>query len=211
MIRRLGRFFRQKTSTQKFQPAKPSTPLVLASLNVSTSTEQQQQTQQQRSVHTSATKKNTSQPRALDMNHFYTEFPLNRSAELRTDKSHLESLYAAPTTLLIPHANGKFLVQRKAEGPYKVSIPFMLRNPAGLGDELLAPGAIKVFLGIDSESGSAVFSAEVADSKAAWIPGEDCEWVNARSEGPMMTPKDAALIATASGLASWHAKARTGI
>lgn len=138
------------------------------------------------------------------MQHFYTDFPLNRAAELRSDKAKLSELFLSPTSILIPSHEGKFLIKKTKDAEGKpLSVPFMLRNPSTYGDEL---SSLKVFLGLDASSDAAVFTAEILNPAAPWIADSGAAWAQARSEGPMMTEKDAALMATASGLTAWHAK-----
>lgn len=151
----------------------------------------------------------------------YADYPIDRAAELRTDAKALAALFDAPQSRLLPvlaptadSAARVLVVQQQQERPLA---PAWVR-PASAVSLCLADGgglAGCMFLGLNAD-GAGVFAGRVrpdgADSvvaaAAAASSSSSPQWAAARTAGPDMSPGDAALVATAAGLASWHASAQ---
>jgi NADH pyrophosphatase NudC (nudix superfamily) len=144
---------------------------------------------------------------------FYSAYPLDRAAAARHDPEQLSRLLAHPAARLLPVSGAKALVVAPSTPP-----PSSAAAPTG-GPELslawltpasdalpsLDPEIPPLFLGLDS-AGAPHFGGQVAkpaaDALAAAVPG--ARWAVARTAGPALGPGDAALVATACGLAQWH-------
>lgn len=140
---------------------------------------------------------------SFPMNHFYADFPLDKAAQVRADDSQVQVLFESAEAVLMPSTGGKFLA-RRVEGSSELGL---LRDPSTLRG-LLPPGNARVFMGLEAASGRPLFAVEVSGVPTeGWVP-DGYTWVAARAEGPMMEAGEAALMATAAGLLSWHSRTR---
>jgi NADH pyrophosphatase NudC (nudix superfamily) len=147
---------------------------------------------------------------------YYSNYPLHRAAEARTDEARLAAWFNAAHARATPIAGGKVLLRSCDSSPDSISsssgdtslAPVWVSPAAELGGALAAAGESgepPLFLGLD-DAGVPHFvvqvSQAVADGVAAAHGGQ---WRSARTAGPDMAREDAAVMAVASGLAAWNA------
>jgi NAD+ diphosphatase len=71
------------------------------------------------------------------------------------------------------------------------------------------PTVDPLFLGCHPETDTPHFAIQVTPGAETLLAAEDgCTWLPARTAGPSLSPQDAALMAVASGLATWNLSAQ---
>jgi NAD+ diphosphatase len=161
----------------------------------------------------------------------YADYPIDRASELRTDAKALAALFEAPQSRLLPvlapsadSAARVLVVAASTATPAPTRLAPAWVRPASASAPCLADGggfAGCVFLGLDSD-GAGVFAGRVRPDAADGVVAAAAaaaeggngggasqpQWMAARTAGPDMSAGDAALVATAAGVASWHAAAQ---
>lgn len=148
---------------------------------------------------------------------FYSDYPLDRAAEARSDAAQLSAWLASPSARATPVCGSRVLVQRAAaassnsnsDGGSSASCAPVWLPPSSpqLQRDAAHAAVPPIFLGLGRDTAQAphfavaVQQGAAADALAAATGGS---WVSARNAGPDMAPGDAALVAVASGLAAWN-------
>ncbi|KAF5828599.1 hypothetical protein DUNSADRAFT_17335 [Dunaliella salina] len=143
---------------------------------------------------------------------FFCHYPLDRKTEWRRDKAKLSQLLADSSTCLLPLFGDKVLVHRKS--PDSQLLPYIVKPGAEVATKHAATPHVHIFLGLDAV-GAAYFGCVIKDPQqlleelsASNTEGTTLEWMSGRMAGQELQQEDAALLATASGLAQWHSKER---
>lgn len=160
---------------------------------------------------------------------YYSNYPLDRAAELRKDESQVTTWFNASNARVTP-VNGSRILVTKLEGPSTSTAdnnssmskdgshwysggsngndpssssrgsghthlqPVWVSPAADLG-VALNPDVPPLFLGLDPQTGSPYFAAQIAASAAEGCASScAASWVIARTAGPDMTRTDAALM-----------------
>jgi NAD+ diphosphatase len=117
---------------------------------------------------------------------------LDRAADRRRDEEWLDKAWAAPDTQVALVAGDKLLVTAD-------------RTALGLVLPSEAPDGIRVFLGIDRESGA----GQTADGRAVFavLTGTepDESYAGLREMGAVLNDREAGIAVNVIGLANWHA------
>ena len=117
---------------------------------------------------------------------------LDRAADRRRDEEWLDKAWAAPDTQVALVAGDKLLVTADRAG-------LQLVPPSE------APDGIRVFLGIDRESGA----GQTADGRAVFAvlsgPEADESYAGLREMGAVLSDREAGIAVNVIGLSNWHA------
>jgi NADH pyrophosphatase NudC (nudix superfamily) len=162
----------------------------------------------------------------------YADYPIDRASDLRSSSSDLSALFASPQSRLLPvlapTADGAARVlvveQQPATTAAAPLAPAWVKPASAVANALADGGGLAgcIFLGLDAD-GAGVFAGRVRPDAAGAVQQQQQQqqqqqaagnpssssssWVAARTAGPDMTAGDAALVATAAGIASWHSAA----
>jgi NAD+ diphosphatase len=116
---------------------------------------------------------------------------LDRAADRRRDLDWLEKAWAAPDTQVAAVAGDKLQVTAE-------------RTALNLVHPSEAPDGVRVFLGIDRESGA----GQTADGRAVFavlVPGDaDESYAGLREIGAVLNDREAGLAVNVIGLSNWH-------
>lgn len=135
---------------------------------------------------------------------YYSNYPLNRAAERRTDEAQLSQWFNAPNTRVTPVLGPKVLLLPNSTSSTPAKFHPVWVSPAADLGAALNPSVPPLFLGLDP-SGAAHFAVQVSKEAAEQLAAShEASWVSARVAGPDLTRQDAALMAVASGLAQWN-------
>ena len=135
----------------------------------------------------------------------YAGCQLDRAAKLREDDDWVSAAFVSDAALAVLIHNDQNLVTGLAEGE---QIPRAAMVPLALVREQLPPnGATWAFLGLDGET--PVFTVELS-SEAVALPDVQSagEFVDLRRVGALVSPNEAALLAYARAIVSWHRRHR---
>jgi len=117
---------------------------------------------------------------------------LDRAADRRRDEEWLDKAWAAPDTQVALVAGDKLLVTAD-----RAALRFVLPSEA--------PDGIRVFLGIDRESGA----GQTADGRAVFavLAGTEADesYAGLREMGAVLSDREAGIAVNVIGLANWHA------
>ena len=117
---------------------------------------------------------------------------LDRAADRRRDEEWLDKAWAAPDTQVALVAGDKLLVSAD-----RAALRFVLPSEA--------PDGIRVFLGIDRESGA----GQTADGRAVFavLAGTEADesYAGLREMGAVLSDREAGIAVNVIGLANWHA------
>ncbi|HET6988642.1 MAG TPA: NAD(+) diphosphatase [Kribbella sp.] len=117
---------------------------------------------------------------------------LDRAADRRRDEEWLDKAWAAPDTQVALVAGDKLLVTAD-----RAALQFVLPSEA--------PDGLRVFLGIDRESGA----GQTADGRAvfAMLTGAEADesYAGLREMGAVLNDREAGIAVNVIGLANWHA------
>ncbi|WP_328518647.1 NAD(+) diphosphatase [Kribbella sp. NBC_00359] len=117
---------------------------------------------------------------------------LDRAADRRRDEEWLDKAWAAPDTQVALVAGDKLLVTSD-----RAALRFVLPSEA--------PDGIRVFLGIDRESGA----GQTADGRAVFavLAGTEADesYAGLREMGAVLSDREAGIAVNVIGLANWHA------
>jgi len=131
----------------------------------------------------------------------YSGARLERADERRKDPAWLAARLAQPDSRLVPVWRDRNLV---AELGVDAAATVAVTYPRKSTDHILAAAEEIAFLGIDGET--AVFAADLSTSDEAHLApfARDAAFIDLRQAGSLMEPGDAALLAYARGLLTWH-------
>lgn len=143
---------------------------------------------------------------------FYSDYPLDRAAEIRKDEAKLSELYQSSTAKVLPVLGTKVLVHDDSSN--NTTNSNRLPTPQSLWPAWVVPATAvntathscmaPIFLGLDAQAVphfAAYIHPEQADIVANQYQGK---WASCRTAGPMMSNPDASVAAVASGLVQWH-------
>ena len=156
---------------------------------------------------------------------WYAGYPLDRAAHLRQDAAALARLLADPAARLLPLSGSRVLVADADAGDgnggssgsggnggsgssgAKLRLAWVAPTPEALA--ALDANVPPLFLGLEPATGAPRFGGQAvrgaaADELAAAAGAAGARWAAARTAGPDLSAGDAALAATAVGLAQWH-------
>ncbi len=155
----------------------------------------------------------------------FDRFPLDRAGEKRQDPASVNALIASPDSVVVVFVDGKPVVGPRgldatqsfcirsggdlldAQGDPVEKMPWVVSMPEFKGLSGGKEESELVFLGLYGTSPSVpVFTASIPSLDLKGTSAEELglEVVDARRYGPKLTAEDASLLATASGLLSWH-------
>lgn len=147
--------------------------------------------------------------------------PLDRAGHLRTQKGILDAFLRDAETKVIYFWGGKALVN-PYKGPGDISfsgqehyltpegecvkyVPFITSPLDTALSEHISKDPGYIFLGLEKDSGFAVFAAVLNSIPEDLLPAIA---IDVRKDGPEMASEDAAVMALANGLIKWHSRAQ---
>ncbi|WP_242927263.1 NAD(+) diphosphatase [Pontibacter vulgaris] len=128
---------------------------------------------------------------------FYSDNPLNRRAELRTDNALMKQYLDAETTRFIVVSDAKSLLRRQ-EQP---EVAFLLRAEL---DDILTLAPIQVFLGTEGEEAYVALGLEGQHEQVESLLGHTYTFQDLRGVTPFLPRQHSALLAHARAMVYWH-------
>ena len=145
--------------------------------------------------------------------------PLDRAGHLRSQKVILDAFLSDGETKIIYFWGGKALVNPykgpddksfsgqeqylTPEGECVKYVPFMTSPLDSTLTKHIAQDPGYIFLGLEKDSGIAVFAAVLNSIQEDLLPAMT---IDVRKDGPGMASEDAAVLALANGLIKWHSR-----
>lgn len=137
---------------------------------------------------------------------YYSNYPLSRAAERRTDEAQLSQWFNGPDARVTPVLGPRVLLLPSTNSTNSTTAKFrpVWVSPAADLGAALNPSVPPLFLGLDA-AGAAHFAVQVSKEAAEQLAAShEATWLSARAAGPDLSRQDAALMAVASGLAQWN-------
>lgn len=129
----------------------------------------------------------------------YSGMPLDRADVLRKDTAWLTARLAQPESRIVPVWRDRNLIAGLDGG---TGTPLAVLYPRQSAHRILALAEEVAFLGVDGRT--AVFAADLSGQDDPPSLATDGAFVDLRQAGPLMDAGEAALLAYARGLLTWH-------